>query len=255
MKKSLSIIVPIYNEELRLQDFFKKIEILTNHLNNFLFIEIIFVDDGSNDNSINLIKKFKIEKIKKIIIQEKHVGMMNAIFSGIKNASSNNVMTIEADMPVPIDESIKKFNYFIDNNFDLLIGSRYLAKIPKKMPLIRKFISKSYLYLFNNYFKINISDPQIGFKILKKNKFEEIYQYINLKYDGLKSSQLVILFYMFGLNIAEKSVDYEYKDNSKNFNFKNFSNVIFINLKAFIDFINKIKKLKLEKNFLKNPIK
>ena len=60
---------------------------------------------------------------------------------------------------------------------------------------------------------------------------------------------------MFGLNIAEKSVDYEYKDNSKNFNFKNFSNVIFINLKAFIDLINKTKKLKLEKNFLKNPFK
>ena len=56
--------------------------------------------------------------------------MMNAIFSGIKNASSNNVMTIEADMPVPIDESIKIY-YFIDNNFDLLIGSRYWQKFQK----------------------------------------------------------------------------------------------------------------------------
>ena len=60
---------------------------------------------------------------------------------------------------------------------------------------------------------------------------------------------------MFGLNIAEKSVDYEYKDKSKNFNFKNFSNVIFINLKAFIDLINKNKKIKLEKKFLKKKLK
>ena len=60
---------------------------------------------------------------------------------------------------------------------------------------------------------------------------------------------------MFGFNIVEISVQYEYKDNSKNFNLKNFLNVIFINIISFFNLVNEIKKIKNNNKKLNNPFK
>ena len=255
MKNSISIIVPIYNEELRLNEFFNEIKNLSNYLNDFSLVELIFVDDGSNDNSVKLIEEAYFGQLNKVILKEHHVGMMNAIFAGIKKASTQNIITIEADFPIKINEVMIYLKKFLENKYDLLVGSRYLEIKPKNVPLIRKIVSKCYLFLFNHYFNIKISDPQIGFKIFKKDKFNLIYNFLKIKYDGLKSSQLIILFYMFGFNMAETSVQYEYKENSKNFNLKNFLKVIFINIISFFNLVSEIKKIKNNNKKLNNPFK
>ena len=91
MIKSLSIIFPFYNEELRLKASF-------NHILNFIKkkpafkIEIIFVDDGSDDNSYELINRFiknsrKNKKIKfKIIKSKKNLGKGSALKLGVKQS-------------------------------------------------------------------------------------------------------------------------------------------------------------------------
>ena len=107
MIKSLSIIFPLYNEEQRLKASF-------NHILSFIKkkptfkIEIIFVDDGSDDKSHELIKQFiknskKNTKIKfKIIKSKKNLGKGSALKLGIKKAQYDWILTTDIDMSVSL---------------------------------------------------------------------------------------------------------------------------------------------------------
>ena len=107
MIKSLSIIFPVYNEELRLKSSF-------NHIKSFLKkkkkfkTEIIFADDGSKDNSYNLIiqfiKSFKLnKKIKiKVVKLKKNLGKGAALKMGVKSAKQNWILTSDIDMSVSL---------------------------------------------------------------------------------------------------------------------------------------------------------
>ena len=115
MIKSLSIIFPVFNEELRLKSSF-------NHIISFLKkkkkfkVEIIFVDDGSQDNSYNLINKFiksfkpnkKIEiKVVKLKI---NLGKGAALKLGVKYAKHNWILTSDIDMSVSLFQFINWAN-------------------------------------------------------------------------------------------------------------------------------------------------
>ena len=254
MRPSLSFVVPVYNEEKRLIYFFDKISEISKYSQKYKNIEIIFIDDGSNDKTNSLITNYINKYINKIIIKTKHVGMMNAIFAGIDKASSDFIITLEADVPVEINEIFKIINNDILIKYDLIIGSRYKNFPAKGVPFIRKIVSKCYLFLYNFYYKINVSDPQIGFKIIKKLKYETIKNNLNINYDGLKSTQLVLLFYMHDYKIIDIPVNYTYQADSKNFNIKNFITTLSINILAFIDLYKKTRTL-YNKTNLKSPFR
>ena len=107
MITSLSIIFPVFNEELRLKSSF-------NHIKNFLRkkkkfkTEIIFVDDGSKDNSYNLIEKYiketkKNKKINiKIIKSKNNLGKGHALKIGVKKAKYDWILTTDIDMSVSL---------------------------------------------------------------------------------------------------------------------------------------------------------
>ena len=107
MIKSLSIIFPVFNEEFRLKSIF-------NHILNFLKkkknlkIEIIFVDDGSEDNSYNLITQF-IQNFKtsnrikiKVIKSKRNLGKGSALKLGVKKAKHDWILTTDIDMSVSL---------------------------------------------------------------------------------------------------------------------------------------------------------
>ena len=254
MKASVSFVVPVFNEEKRLNFFFSKIKNINFFCKYHKINEIIFVDDGSTDKTNSIIKNYKNDRLKVKIINTKHVGMMNAIFAGINKASSDYIITLEADVPVQIEEIFNIITKYNDENYDILIGSRYKKFIPKDVPFVRRLVSKSFLFLYNLFYNINVSDPQIGFKIIKKNKFHNILNNINISHDGLKSTQLVLLFYMYNYKILDVPVNYTYKSDSKNFNIKNFINTLTLNFLAFIELYIKTKK-KLVTSNLKSPFR
>ena len=254
MKASISFVIPVYNEEKRLSFFFTKIKNINFFCKYHKINEIIFVDDGSSDKTNSIIKNYKNNSLKVKIINTKHVGMMNAIFAGINQANSDYIITLEADVPVAIEEIFKIITKYNNENYDILIGSRYKQFIPKDVPFVRKLVSKSFLFLYNFFYKIDVSDPQIGFKIIKKNKFNCISDKLNISHDGLKSTQLMLLFYMYNYKILDIPVHYTYKPDSKNFNIKNFINTLTSNFLAFIELYIKTKKKLITSN-LKSPFR
>ena len=160
---NLSIIIPLYNEENRLKESLKTlISFLSNKNKNK--IETIFVNDGSTDNTNNLINLFIIKNKKKynlkLIEYKKNVGKGYAIKKGIMNAIHEWQLICDADMSVNVNQFqnwykkklIKNENmaYFGSRNHK---NSKIISTIKRRyFGLIFIYILKLELFSFNIFF-------------------------------------------------------------------------------------------------------
>ena len=147
MIKSLSIIFPLYNESKRLKYCFKDIEKF-NKNSKIKNLEYIFIDDGSLDNSYNLIIDFIKQKqlerkkiIYKIIKFQKNKGKGAALISGLKKASKDWDLTIDTDISVSLLEINNWIRHkYLKVNDKIYFGSRNLKNSIIKFEYHRKLI-------------------------------------------------------------------------------------------------------------------
>ena len=209
---SLSVVMPAYNEENRLPDTLNNFSVWVAN-NSYMDIELIIVNDGSTDTTREIILSY-IEKYSWIkLIDESHVGMMNAIVSGINNAKYSLIGTLEADSPVHLNYFLSFLPFMEDN--DVIIGSRFLGKNIIGKSLARRIISKVNSLLFTTLFSTPVKDPQISFRIYNKKSVELVMPLLALKHDGFKSSEIAVKLYGLGLKIKEMPVEYFHDEDSK----------------------------------------
>jgi len=118
--KDLSIIIPVFNEEENLSILHSKILDVMQSIN--LDYEIIYIDDGSSDNSYKILLNLKSTNVK-IIKFRKNFGQTPAMQAGIDNSSGKIIIPLDADMqndPNDIPKLIKMYN----NGYDLVSGWR-----------------------------------------------------------------------------------------------------------------------------------
>ena len=115
----LSILIPCFNEEKLLQKSY--IEIIKSLKNlNIKNYEIIFIDDGSKDNTLNLIKKIKkINNKVNIFVNKKKYGISYNFKKGLKNSKGKYFILIPSDNSHRSSQIIKIFKY-IDKGYDLI---------------------------------------------------------------------------------------------------------------------------------------
>ncbi len=208
----LTIVIPAYNEEKRLPPTLDAI--LSWRPGSNFDARIIVVDDGSKDNTREIVKEYAARNTNITLICEPHVGYMNAIISGLTKAETDLRVTIESDLPVhpevldSIAADILKY--------DMIIGSRLSgdSDVEGKSG-IRRIISSFYSILFQILFRCNFKDPQIGFKIYRANVLSHILPQLRLPDDGLKSSEFMIKVYGFGYSILEIPVQYKHDPDSR----------------------------------------
>ena len=108
--KNIEIIVPVYNEEESLNDFYKAVNSIVSELEEYRF-SYIFVDDGSSDSSLKLIKKLASQDpAVKYISFSRNFGKEAAIYAGLSNASGDMSILMDADLqhpPALIPEMVK----------------------------------------------------------------------------------------------------------------------------------------------------
>ena len=189
--KKISIIVPIFNEGENILSLHKEINDVCKK-NNYEY-EIIFIDDGSIDNTAELVKK--LHPLKYIRLR-KNFGQTAAMDAGIKNAKYDYIVTMDGDRQNDPNDITKLIRHLEDNNYDVVSGWRK----KRKDNFLKKFISKGALFLRNFIIKDGIHDSGCSLKIYKKECFNsitlfgEMHRFIPalLRIKGFKIGEIVV---------------------------------------------------------------
>ena len=159
-----SIIIPIYNEERTLPALIKKLDRLDDK------IEIIIIDDGSNDNTIDLL--IQINQFT-IIRNEYNLGKGASIRKGVDLASNQNIILMDGDLEVDIDDIPRLITRFENRNIDALVGVRWKENSDLNFDIntLGNYLING---LFNLLFKSNLNDVLCCMKILSLNQFKSL---------------------------------------------------------------------------------
>jgi len=145
--EKISIIVPSYNEETALPIFYEE---LTKNLNNFtndVSFEIIFVNDGSTDNTLSVAKDLanRDDRVKYISFS-RNFGKEAAIYAGLENATGNYVTIMDADLQDPPSLLLEMYKAVTEEDYDA-VGTRRSTR--KGEPIIRSFFSRRFYRLID----------------------------------------------------------------------------------------------------------
>ena len=197
--EKISIIVPCYNEEQALPLFYEELEKNISKFNENMEFEILFVNDGSKDNTLNIIKELSSKESKiKYISFSRNFGKESAIYAGLENASGDYITIMDADLQDPPALLEKMYNYIKNENYDA-VGTRRVDR--KGEPIIRSFFSKMFYKIINNLTSFENVDGARDFVFMKRKVANAI---ISLKEYNRYSKGL---FGFVGFNV--KWIEYE----------------------------------------------
>jgi dolichol-phosphate mannosyltransferase len=161
MSKMLSVIIPTYNER---DNIVPLVERIHHALSNREY-GILFVDDDSHDGTAELAKSLSSKYPVSVIVRRDKKGLASAVVDGLKHASGETVMVMDADLQHP-PEVIPDLLKAIDDGADMAVASRYVAGGGcQGWSLIRRIISKTAIFLAHLLLPLtrNIEDPMSGF--------------------------------------------------------------------------------------------
>lgn len=171
----LSLIIPVYNEEGRLSQSLKRI---FRFLDSQPFTsEIVVVDDGSRDGTVELASRLGGGRERFLICQNgKNAGKGAAVRNGMLRASGDYLFFTDADLSVPV-EAIGLFLPKLRDGFDLAVGSRAKpgAVIEIHQPRYRELMGKVYTFLASWILGVDISDFTCGFKGFRRTAALDLF--------------------------------------------------------------------------------
>jgi len=188
----ISVVVPLMNEEENIKYLIEEID---EALKDFDY-ELILVDDGSTDNTVDEIKKYMSDKVK-LVVLNRNYGQTSAMAAGIDVAKGDLIVTIDGDLqndPKDIPKMIEKLN----QGYDVVAGIR--AK--RKDEPVRKFLSKIANKIIRKITGVHITDYGCTLKVFKKDVAKNLGLY------GELHRFIPILAKMYGAKITEIPVNH-----------------------------------------------
>lgn len=215
-KPYFSFIIPVFNEEENISTLYKEILFTAKKLKKPF--EIIFINDGSTDNTLKILSK---QKPIKIISFRKNYGQSAALDAGIKEAQGKILFTLDGDGqndPKDIPTLLQK----LEEGYDVVCGWRK----KRNDTFTKRFISKGAAYLRSIFVKDTIHDAGCTLRAFTKDCFESIDLY------GEMHRMIPALLRWEGYKITEIPVNHRARLHGKSkYNWKRI-------IKGFIDMIN-----------------
>lgn len=168
MVKKVSIVVPVYNEEGNVTELHKEICNVCNE-NNYTF-EIIFIDDGSTDGTL---EKCKSLRPLKLIQMRKNFGQTAAMDAGIKASRYDYIVTMDGDRQNDPSDIPHMIDYLEENDLDVVSGWRK----NRKDTFMKKFTSRGANFLRHMIVHDGIHDSGCSLKVYRRECFEGMNLY------------------------------------------------------------------------------
>ena len=172
MKKDMiSIIVPCYNEEDTLILFYKEFNKYVKKIKNIDY-ELIFVNDGSKDKTLDIILKFakKSRKVKYISFS-RNFGKEAAMYAGLKNSIGDYVAIMDADLQDPPSLLGKMLETLRNEDYDSVATRRVTRK---GEPPIRSFFARLFYKIINKISKADIVDGGRDYRLMNRKMVDAI---------------------------------------------------------------------------------
>ena len=212
MNKSiyLSVIIPVYNEERRIEDTLFRINdyLTTQEFSS----EVVIVNDGSIDDTLKLTKETleKTSLTNQVLSREINRGKGYSVREGVLQANGEFILFSDADLSTPIEE-LEQLIPWIEKNYDIVIGSRGLkdSDIQIHQSWLRETSGKIYNALVQGLIIRGIKDTQCGFKLFKRIAAFDVFK--RQRIEGF-SFDVEILFIAKRLGYKIKEVPIVWRD-------------------------------------------
>lgn len=216
MKPHLSIVIPAYDEEQNIKNG-APAKVLTYLKRQKYTWEVIFVDDGSQDQTVYLLEAIAKKDKRVRVIKNQHQGKAATVTTGVLAGNGEIVLFTDMDQSTPIEE-IEKFLPFFNKGYDVVIGSRSGRA---GAPFIRKLMAWGFVLLRTLVLRLPLKDTQVGFKAFTQSAAQDIFR--SLKIFGnqgmIKQAAVKAGFDLEVLYIARKH-GYKIKEAPVNWHFQ-----------------------------------
>lgn len=211
----LSVVIPAYNESKNLKN--GVLDQVYDYLKvqNYSY-EVLIVDDGSKDNTVEIARDWAKDKKGFKIIENPHGGKALTVISGLLKSSGEVAVFTDMDQATPISQ-IEKFWPKFESGYDVVIGSRSGRK---GAPITRKISALGFATMRNLLLGLPFTDTQCGFKAFTHDAVKKVFPKLKTLWENSRASgaavnagfdiEMLYLAKKLGLKIAEVPVEWHY---------------------------------------------
>jgi dolichyl-phosphate beta-glucosyltransferase len=218
----LSVIIPAYNEA---KNFNRgALDEVTQYLKKQSFSwEVILSDDGSSDNTVELLQAFAAKHPGVRLIENPHQGKGPTVSAGMLAAKGKYRLFTDFDQSTPLEE-FEKFEPFMADGYDVVIGSRAVQGARRSdEPLHRHIMGKGFNLLVQFIAVSGIHDTQCGFKLFSGKATEDLFPRLRVygarkrqdAFTGAFDVELLLLARHFNYTIAEVPVEWNHHETDR----------------------------------------
>jgi glycosyltransferase involved in cell wall biosynthesis len=206
-----SIVIPAYNESTRLGATLEKV-LAYVHAQAW-DAEIIVVNDGSRDNTADIVRTFAAKDPSLRLVENPgNRGKGYSVRNGMLNARGRIVLFSDADLSSPIEEAAKLFRA-LEDGADIAIGSRWLRAETQtqRQPLHRQLFGRIFNLLLRLTLGLQFADTQCGFKAFRQPAVQAIFPLQRIERWGF-DPEILFLARKLKFKVQEVSVAWAHRD-------------------------------------------
>jgi len=208
---SISIVIPVYNEEQFISYTLDKV-IIAKCLG--MKKEIIIVDDGSTDKTPQILTKYLQKKTFskipiKLFLQKTNQGKGAALKKGLQETTGEIVIIQDADLEYEPSDYPVMLEPFLKNDADVVYGSRFISNRPHRVLYFWHYLVNVILTIFSNALtNLNLSDMETGYKAFRGKLIRKIAPKLESKRFGFEPEITARIAKLRGVRIYEVGISY-----------------------------------------------
>jgi glycosyltransferase involved in cell wall biosynthesis len=174
MPSSVSLVIPVYNEARHLEEFLRMIDGLDLSPVGVERLELVFVDDASQDGSLEILRKFSFRSRVQILSQERNAGKGAALHRGIQAATSEIIAIQDADFEYDARDLLTLVEPLVREDADVVYGSRF-RKNGYQVHRTFHYMVNRFLTVLSNFLSgLYLTDMETCYKVFRRDVIQNI---------------------------------------------------------------------------------